>query len=717
MNETSFTLRRAGGVVLAASLCVGAHQAQLAAQDLSDPSPHSDAELVAAVTAIEPGQPFTVALRLTMDDGWHSYWENPGDAGGTTVIEWSLPPEVTAGAVQWPFPRRIEAFPLVSYGYDGEVLLLVELQPSRDLPLGSTVSLNALADWVVCEEICLPASATLTLSLPVAAAAAPDPRSAPAIAETSRRLPVRLEQWVVHGTSTAGGFTIDLDPPEGWNGSLDGVYFFSADAGIVSHAAPQPLSVVEDGYRLTLTRSEFAASPAGAMRGTAVLEEGHTWDGSARALAVEVQLQARAPGTTSHVTLVAALLFAFVGGMILNLMPCVFPVLAIKILGFVQQSGADRKRIRGHGVAFAGGVVLSFWTLAAVLLLARAGGTQLGWGFQLQSPTFVAALAALFVSIGLNLMGVFEIGTSLTRLGGVASTSRGYASSVVTGVLATVVATPCIAPFMGTALGFALTQSAVPTLLIFGSLGLGMALPYVVFSMAPQLLRRLPRPGPWMETLRQLLAFPMFGAAIWLVWVFGRQTGIDGATWLTAGLLSFGFATWLVGRWNRLTVSRGRYALTRGLALAAIVLGTAFAIHGAGLQATSAARMPDRWEAFSHDRVRELRTAGRAVFVDFTADWCLTCKVNERVVLDVEEILEAFEQRGVTLLRADWTRRDPEITAALESFAWSGVPLYVLYPADLWAPARVLPVILTKRIVLEALAALDDGPAAASPTP
>jgi thiol:disulfide interchange protein DsbD len=701
---------------VATLLCVAVLTGTLAAQDPSDPSPHSDAQLVAAVTAIEPGQPFTVALRLTMDDGWHSYWENPGDAGGTTVIEWSLPPAWTAGAIQWPFPTRIEAFPLVSYGYDGEVLLLVELQPSHDLPLGSTISLGASADWVVCEEICLPASATLTLSLSVATATRPDPHWGPAIAAAARHLPVRARGWTVSGTATSGGFVIELHPPKDWTGSLDGVYFFSADAGTVSHAAPQPLSLVEDGYRLTLTRSEFASSPTSALRGTAVLEEGYTWDGSARALAVDVQLRARATGTTGRVTLVAALLFAFVGGVILNLMPCVFPVLAIKILGFVEHSQADRTRIRRHGMAFAGGVMLSFWALAGVLLLARAGGTQLGWGFQLQSPTFVAALAALFVAIGLNLMGVFEIGTSLTRLGGMGPASRGYTSSVATGVLATVVATPCIAPFMGTALGFALTQPAGPTLLIFGSLGVGMALPSVVLSMAPHLLRWLPRPGAWMETLRQLLAFPMFAAAIWLVWVFGRQTGIDGATWLTAGLLALGFATWVVGRWNRLTLSRGRYALTRSLALAAMVLGTAFALHGTGMQASPAATS-DRWEAFSFERVQELRTAGRAVFVDFTADWCLTCKVNERVVLDTEEIVEAFEQRGVALLRADWTRRDPEITAALESFAWSGVPLYVLHSADLAVPARVLPVILTKRIVLEALDALDDGLAAQSSTP
>jgi thiol:disulfide interchange protein DsbD len=397
-----------------------------------------------------------------------------------------------------------------------------------------------------------------------------------------------------------------------------------------------------------------------------------------------------------------ALLFALIGGLLLNLMPCVFPILSIKILGIVEHGGADRKRIRNHGLAFAAGVVAAFWALAAALLIIRAGGTQLGWGFQLQSPYFVAFLAGLFFLIGLNLMGVFQVGLALTRLGGHLNEPSGYAGSVIGGVLATIVATPCIAPFMGAALGFALTQTAFTTLLVFGFLGIGMALPYLVLSMAPILVQRLPRPGPWMETTRQVLAFPLFATAVWLVWVFGRQTGVDGVTYLVLGLLLLGYAVWIVGRWNRLIVSRRTYFATRSVAIAAVAAAVALTVKGTrGPQGP--ADVDGMWEQWSTAAVASHRSAGRPVFVDFTADWCLTCKVNERVVLANAEIESAFEERDVALLEADWTRRDPAITSALESFGVGGVPLYVLYPPDPSNAPRVLPVILTKRIVLKAL--------------
>ncbi len=397
-----------------------------------------------------------------------------------------------------------------------------------------------------------------------------------------------------------------------------------------------------------------------------------------------------------------ALLFAFIGGLLLNLMPCVFPILSIKILGIVEHGRADNTHIRRHGLAFAAGVVAAFWALAVALLIIRAGGTQLGWGFQLQSPFFVAFLAGLFFLIGLNLMGVFEVGTALTRLGGHLDEPGGYAGSVMSGVLATIVATPCIAPFMGAALGFALAQPAVTTLLVFGFLGLGMALPYIVFSMAPGLVRQLPAPGAWMATLRQVLAFPLFAAAVWLVWVFGRQTGVDGVAYLVTALLLLGFGAWIVGRWNRLTVSRRTYFATRSFAIAAVAAAVAFTIEGTrGPQVSTDS--DGVWERWSAAAVASHRIAGRPVFVDFTADWCLTCKVNERLVLATDEIESAFLERDIALLEADWTRSDPAITEALGSFGVGGVPLYVLYPADPASAPRVLPVILTKSIVLSAL--------------
>ena len=677
----------------------------LAAQDPNDLSPYSDALLVSEVQAIQPGEPFTVALRLTMDDGWHSYWVNPGDAGSATIIEWDLPPGFTAGEIQWPYPHYIEEPPLASYGYDDEVFLLVEVVPPDDLTAGQPVRLAALADWVVCKRICHPAMANVELDLPVTMGTPPvDEQWQPQIADARGALPIQFDDWRARAWSTGSGHVLELTPPSGWNGRLDGARFFAGEEGLVSYAAPQTVSALRGTYRLALTPSEFASETPERLRGVVVAPDGTTWDGQARALAVDaaigpVPVQDAGSG---RLTLAVALLFAFIGGLLLNLMPCVFPVLSIKILGIVEHGGADKKRIRNHGVAFAAGVVAAFWALAAALLIIRAGGTQLGWGFQLQSPYFVAFLAGLFLLIGLNLMGVFQVGLALTRLGGHLDEPSGYAGSVMSGVLATIVATPCIAPFMGAALGFALTQTALTTLLVFGFLGMGMALPYLLLSMAPTLVQRLPRPGPWMETLRQILAFPLFATAVWLVWVFGRQTGVDGVTYLVMALLLLGYAAWIVGRWNRLTVSRRTYFATRSVAITAVAAAVALTVKGTrGPQGP--ADVDGMWEEWSSAAVASHRSAGRPVFVDFTADWCLTCKVNERVVLATDEIESAFRERDVALLEADWTRRDPAITQALESFGVGGVPLYVLYPADPSGTPRVLPVILTKSIVLNAL--------------
>jgi len=698
--HASRTRRR--GVAFALLLALAA--ASLAAQDPDDPSPYSDATLVAEVASIQPGQPFTVALRLTTDEGWHSYWRNAGDAGSATIITWQLPAGFTAGEIQWPFPERIVDPPLVSYGYSGEVLLLVDITPPAELTW-SRAELRATADWVVCERICLPATADVQLDLPVRnRPSAPDERWGARIATSRARHPLASADWRLSASHTDSGYELHGTPPDGWTGLLDGLYFFATDAGVISYAALQSLSQDRGTFRLALTRSEFPVGAVSRLRGVAVLPEGTAWnEASARALAVDLPLDvepASAEGSAQRVTLAVALVFALLGGLLLNLMPCVFPVLSIKILGIVEHGGADRSRVRAHGLAFAGGVIVAFWALAALLITVRAGGTQLGWGFQLQSPPFVAFLAGLFFLLGLSLMDVFAVGTSLTRLGGLES-RWGYAGSALSGVLATIIATPCIAPFMGTALGFTLTQPAAPTFLVFGTLGVGMAVPYVVLSLEPRLLQRLPRPGPWMQTLRQILAFPLFATAVWLVWVFGRQTSVDGVTNLLTALLALGFAAWIVGRWNRLTVSRRAYVVTRTLAVAALGLAVWFAARGT--RDGSAAATADRWEPYSTTAVAAHRAAGRAVFVDFTADWCLTCKVNERVVLETEEIRSAFEDRGVALLKADWTRRDPEVTAALASFGSSGVPLYVLYPADAQRSPMVLPVILTKRIVLDAL--------------
>jgi thiol:disulfide interchange protein DsbD len=709
--------------VLAVFLVCGS---TLAAQEPEDTSPHSDAALVSEYTSVQPSGSFTVALYIAMDPGWHSYWINPGDAGMATSVEWELPAGFEAGDIQWPHPTKIDVPPLTSYGYFDELLLPVEITPPAGLTPGTTVTLSGRADWLICTEICLPAWAEIRLELPVAdRAAAPDPVWSGLFAETRSRMPVAVEGWTLEAGRTGSGFDLVISAPEGRERVVEGAYFFAADEGVVAPSGTQTLARDGNRFVVSLVQSPYLQGPAETLHGVLLAAEGSGWDadGRVRAMAVDVAVSgsaAAAPtqeaaGATS-VTLIVALVFALIGGVLLNLMPCVFPILSIKVLGFVHQGGEDRSKARNHGLAFGAGVVLSFLALAVLLLLLRTGGARLGWGFQLQSPAFVAVMAALFFVIALNLMGLFEVGTRVAGIAGRLAQPSGYADSFSSGVLATLVATPCTAPFMGTALGFALTQPTTATLLIFGSLGVGMALPYLILSAAPALLERLPRPGPWMETLKQLLAFPLFGTVIWLVWVFGLQTGMGGVAYLLSALMLLALATWILGRWPAALVSSRTRVITRTLALAAFVLSVVLVARGTRGQGDGSAGLD--WEPFSMARVQELRASGQVVFVDFTAAWCITCQVNEQVILSSSTIRDAFLEYDVATLKADWTRFDSEITDALESFGRSGVPLYVLYPGDATLPAVVLPTILSKQGVLEALESLPGptGPAAQAGT-
>jgi thiol:disulfide interchange protein DsbD len=406
-----------------------------------------------------------------------------------------------------------------------------------------------------------------------------------------------------------------------------------------------------------------------------------------------------AGATGAGLGLLLALVFAFAGGVILNLMPCVFPVLSVKVLGFVEQAGQDPARARNHGLIFGAGVVVAFWILAALLLALRAGGESLGWGFQLQSPTIVALLALLLFGLGLSLSGLFDIGLGLTRLGA-AGAGRGYGDSFLTGGLAVLVATPCTAPFMGAALGFALVQPPLAGMAVFTALALGLAAPYVVLASVPGLLRRLPRPGAWMETFKQLLAFPLYATVVWLVWVFGQQVGINAVAVLLLGMTLLAFAAWLAGR-----TGSSRAAMVRTAAVLLALVAAGVSVFGSRAVAASpeALATSSAWEPWSETRVAELRAEGRPVFVDFTAAWCLSCQVNERVALSSASVRSAFAAADVALLKADWTSRDAEIAAALEGFGRSGVPLYVLYPADPAGAPELLPALLSPGTVVEAV--------------
>ena len=700
--------------------------AQTTASD--DPSPHSEATLVSEQTAVTPGEPFTVALRLEMEAGWHSYWKNPGASGEPTSIDWSLPKGYETGSIQWPYPYRIEFGSLISYGYSDEVFLLTDITPPDTLTPGTTVSLDGKARWLICEEICLPAHSEIELSLPVTEDAPEQTKWAEAFASARKKQPKAVTDWSVGAGRSNGEYQLLLQASGGARPDLDGAYFYASEKSVVDPGAPQPVTQEGGTYTIVLQQSEYAQQPAERLRGVLVAPEDETWDreGEVRAMQVDVPVDSTlssqqlsgAMGAASSagggLSLPWALAFALVGGLLLNLMPCVFPVLSVKILGFAEEAGGEASAMRRHGLLFGAGVLVSMWILAGGLLALRAAGSQIGWGFQLQSPVFIALMTMLFFGIGLNLLGAFEVGTTLMSWGGrmqTAASDGGNVGAFLTGVLATVVATPCTAPFMGAALGVALTLSAAGALLIFTALGMGMATPYVVLSTTPALLDRLPEPGAWMETLKQAFAFPMFATAVWLVWVFGRQTSNGGVAFLLAGLLLLGVAAWIVNRWSAPQLSRTALLVTRGLAGAALVGGIAIAIIGAGStpveEASAASADPSsdaetEWRSYSPETIESLRAEGRPVFVDFTAAWCLTCQVNKRRVLSAETVRSAFDENNVALVRADWTNRDPEITEALQSHGRSGVPVYVLYDGDGSEP-RLLPEVLTEDMILSAL--------------
>jgi thiol:disulfide interchange protein DsbD len=685
-------------------------------------STHSDAFLISEVSSIQPGTPFTAAVRFEMDPGWHNYFVNSGDTGLPTTIQWTLPAGFKAGGIQWPVPNQYRVGPLLDYVYGDGLALMVEITPPPELPAGGTVTLEALVDWLVCEDICDPDFAEVSLELPVSTETPePDPQWIGLFRETRGNLPRHVAEWSADAQLTETGYRLTVQSSEEGLTPPDSVYFFPSEGGVMEPAAPQVAQIDGNSLTLELVVSTYASQPTSVLRGILKAEDGGSWSGNEAiaGLVIDVPVEgapapreagsaanASAPpapqptGTEKH-TLTMALVFAFLGGILLNLMPCVFPILSLKILGAASQGGEDRIRIRNQGLVFALGVILAFLSLAGLLIILRAGGAQLGWGFQLQSPVFVAFMTALFFAIGLNLMGLFEVGVSLTRVGGKIGEPGSYSESLASGILATVIATPCTAPFMGAALGFALTRSIPETLLIFGFLGAGMALPYLVLSLAPGLLERIPRPGPWMETLKQVLAFPMFATVIWLIWVFGQQTGVGGATYLLSALLLVTAAGWMVGRWQRTELKSGIVARIVSLAMWAGAIG--LVARGTAQEAPPLA-MTGGWLPFSQEEVERTVAQGRPVFVDFTAAWCLTCQVNERVVLGTETVQGAFQDSNVALFKADWTRQDPDITSALEALGRSGVPVYALYRGSPDADPYLLPAFLTEKIVLDALA-------------
>jgi thiol:disulfide interchange protein DsbD len=673
-----------------------------------------ETELHAARAAIAPGERFTLVLRQTLADGWHTYWRNPGSSGEPTeVVAWHLPAGATAGDIQWPAPQPIPFDILVNYGYEHEVLYPITLTAPASLRPGQTFALSVDLSWLVCSEgagaVCLPQEGTLQLALPVAAAGRDDPTWAPRVAAAVAALPGRAPNEARIARGEPGRLSVALPNAT----AIRNPYFFPYSRDALQPAAPEHARVGPQGLSFSLTSGvdhnlgqtplegvvayeiqsggrwtrhavEIAAQPGDPILGT---------DVAAAAFSSDFPLTSSAPAappSTPALDLAGLLVaagLAFLGGLILNIMPCVLPVLSVKALAFA--GGAHAGRAKRDGLLYLAGVLMTFLGLAALLITLRGAGEAVGWGFQLQTPWVTAGLALLFFVIGLNLAGAFEIGGGVQDVGGALARRGGDAGAFFTGALAVIAATPCTAPFMAGAIGAALTQSAGATLAIFTALALGFALPLTALHFSPGLLRAMPKPGPWMERAKNVLAFPMFATAAWLAWVLTEQSGAGGVFALLGLATAIAFFVF-VGRWGRIWFAVGL-----------VVLAVTAAITWPPLNGVHAENTPVE-EAWSAERLAALRAENKGVFVNFTAAWCVTCKVNEVSALSHQRVRTAFRQHDITYLVGDWTNRDAAIAAALAEHGRAGVPLYLYYPPGGGEPL-VLPQILSEDLVLQAI--------------
>ena len=671
------------------------------------------ASLVAADASLQPGTPITVALHLIHQAEWHTYWLNPG-TGTPTALTWHLPPGWKAGDIQWPAPEVLKdaTGAVVGNGYDGDLLLPITLTPPADLKPGDSVALKASAEWLMCRDVCKPGSAEVSLTLAAAASApAADPQWGSRIRSIIAALPRPHPDWVASAARAAKTVTLTLTPspgrPAGAAGFIPADLHFFCDNDLVAYDQPQTVKGDgHGGFILSLPVTTDFTADAGKLLGVVTAAHGWLADGSLPGLRVETALSPlaaavpggaeTAPAGDAPSSLSATLVLALVGGLILNLMPCVFPVIGIKILGFVNQAGNERRKVVEHGVAFSAGVLLSFWALAAVLAVLRAGGSQLGWGFQLQSAAFVFGLAAVMLVFALNMSGVFEFGLRATAIGSDLQSKSGLTGSFLTGMLATVVATPCSAPFLAPALGAALALSTLDSFLIFTAIAVGLSTPYLLLSIFPAAVKVLPRPGAWMVTFRQLLAFPLYGTVGYLIWVLAGQVSENDLLMVFFGLVFVAMGVWAYGCWQAAGAKPGvgRLGLWLGVALLAVGAWVGWPRPPAPLDIT--------WDKWSPEAVAQLRADHRTVYVDFTARWCATCQANKKLVFHSSEVLRTFRDEHVATLRADWTNKDPQITAELAKYHRSAVPFNLVWLPDHNDPV-ILPSLLTPSIVLDAV--------------
>jgi DsbC/DsbD-like thiol-disulfide interchange protein/cytochrome c biogenesis protein CcdA len=696
-------MMRISRLVFVSLFLVAAGLSALAASSSAD-APHLHIQMIVLPQALSPGDMNDGGLYFKLEPGWHVYWKNAGDSGEPPHIRWTLPQGITASQLQFPAPKRLPLGPLMDFGYEDEVLFPFTLEVAKTAKPGPTV-LHAKVDWLVCREVCIPGKVELELSLPVV------DRAIKAVSLASdwdifKRLAGRLPKPLPANfkavfVPSKEGFRISVETGQRETEAV----FFPADQDILDNPAPQKLTPTAKGFILDLKKdANLTANPA-QLNGVLELSGGRAFE-----LTALPGIVASGGVPLSWALLLRTSGLAFLGGLLLNLMPCVFPVLFLKGLALVHSGHRELHKLRAHGLVYAAGILVSFWVLVAVLLGLRAAGATLGWGFQFQSPVFLALMAGLLFFLGLSLAGQFEIGLTLTSAGGALAQKHGYTGSFFTGVLAVVVATPCTAPFMGAAIGYALSAPATVTFAVFTALALGLAAPYVALTLHPAWTRVLPKPGAWMEVLRQAVSIPIFITVIWLAWVVAAAYGAGVLAALLASFLLLAIAGWFLGRWP----GKRWATVVAGLILLGVV---GLAVFGQRLVGESAGKTDQTgktnldtvaaggWEPWSAEAVSRYQAQGRPVFVDFTASWCLSCQVNERVALNRPEVQRAFEDRKVALLRADWTRHDEAITQALTELGRSGVPAYALYVPGEKSP-RLLPEVLTPGIVTDALGKL-----------
>jgi len=702
---------------------------------------HIKVGLVSEQGYLVAGEAAQLALRLLPDKGWHTYWKNPGDTGLPTRVIWQLPEQFRAGDLEWPVPERIDYQGAVNFGYHGETWLPVSISVPASITSGAIngqgeITLSATAKWLICKDVCIPGKAELSLVLPLLDRELdrelnniPETASHPLFDEARSKIPRLI---YTNNAAYAVDEQVDIAVALNELPAFERLpQVFIGSAGIVDNFDQPTIKIIDDQLHISAKKDyylEEAPELLSVLLVTAAVEKGlaHTQaiEFTARKKAVlsignnspidDAKVTAAASSSDSPsadtsaapISILYALLLAVAGGLILNAMPCVFPVLSLKIVSLVESGNHNSIERRRHGIAYTAGVILSFLFIAGLLIALRFAGEQIGWGFQLQSPWFIAFLVYLLFVLGLSLSGFIELGSSLQNLGsGLGNKERSssdWRGSFFTGVLATVVATPCTAPFMGTAMGFALGQSAVVALLIFAAMGLGLALPFLLIAFIPFLANALPKPGNWMVRLKEFLAFPIYLTVIWLLWVFSRQTGGDAVALMLVGLVLVALALWI---W-RLTQFRDDAFISRAVAAFILVAAIILALYAASVERndivlTDTAAVESNAQEYTPERLQQALDNGEAVFVNMTADWCITCKVNERIALGTDKVKNAFAAQSITYLKGDWTNSDPMITEYLATFSRNGVPLYVYYAPG--KTAVVLPQILTPSIVIDAI--------------